>query len=390
MKNNMATLETELPQHCRIENRGHYADVYFKVHPKDRPEGWPPTVHLGRTDKTPASVIIENAEDVALRFALFKQNLEDPRRIESIKGTLPNLVVRYKKSEAWGNLSDSFKTTLRQHFDEIKRWSHKAGHPHLSKMDTKSINKWLTKFKKTPHRRKELLGALRRLYALAVNEGDVEDNLAAKIELPKINNKNKRKLVLWSETDLDKFVKACDARRFYSLGSIATTSIETTQRLGDTRTMIDKQHYKDGRLNYVQSKTGAIVRLPPTEKLQRRFELYPPGQFIMFPHENTGKVWTKDNLGRTARKILNDIGMKNHVLAELRHSQMNYLFEIGCTENEIASFTGHTIETVKAMMDAHYVETRNEALAEQVVIKINEARRQKVTQIGNTRGNTNV
>lgn len=95
-------------------------------------------------------------------------------------------------------------------------------------------------------------------------------------------------------------------------------------------------------------------------------------------------MWKEDDLSKKAREILDSIGMHGYIMKELRHSQVTYLLSLNCTPNEIASFTGHSLQTVRQMIDQHYGETRLAELAEGVVARIDEERskRQKGEQHG--------
>jgi integrase len=377
----MATLKAELPAHCRVVNRGSYADVYFKVHPKDRPDGWKPSIPLGRTDQDSFDTILEKAKKVSDEYEAFLMG------VTTIKtGSLPDLITKFKKSELWHSWKPANQKEYHYYFETIREWSEKAGHAHVSLMTVKSINKWLSGFSETPSRRKRLLLSLKRLLDLAVNEGEIESNPAKKITLPPVG-KPKRLKKLWSEKEIDAFVSACDAAGRTSLGTIALTMIESAQRLSDVVFMVYGRDYKDGHLHYIQSKTGKSVWLPCTEKLKARYKAYPPHGIAMFINECTGKQWTVSNVSHVARKILDEIGMEGYILKELRNSQTTYLLELGCEIPEMAAMTGHSLQTAQKMFDQHYAETRSKILAEKVVKRIDDFRKSNTKS--NTRGNTN-
>lgn len=340
------------------------------VHPKDRPEGWKPSIHLGRIDKDNFQDILNKANAVFDEYEVFRSG------ITTIKtGSLPDLITKFKNSELWHSWKPANQKEYHYYFETIRDWSEKAGHAHVRLMTVKSINNWLKGFKETPSRRKRLLLSLKRLLDLAVNEGELDSNPAKKITLPPVG-KPKRLKKLWNEQDIDRFVKACDERGRHSLGTIALTMIETAQRLSDVVFMQYGRDYKDGHLHYIQQKTGQSVWLPCTEKLMARYKAYPP-QIVMFVNEQTGKQWTVSNVSHVARKILDDIGMEGYILKELRNSQTTYLLELGCEVPEIASMTGHSLQTAQKMFDQHYAETRSKILAEKVVRKIDNFRKSK-------------
>lgn len=381
----MAKLIADLPAHCQIKNRGTYADVYFMPHPKDRVAGWPPTLHIGRTDRMEVKDIASKANQIHDDYTAFKIKSETGIDVRVTKGSLAALISIYKESNYWKKLSDRTKADYNIFLEKINDWSFRARHPHISKLKTKTIYDWLKKeWPDAIRRQKYARTILINLYNVAIREGEAEHNLAEKVILERVTRDEKKKIHIWSQDDIDSFVQECDKRGLYSLGSIVLTGIETAQRQADVVKMRYGVNYQDGKLCYVQQKTGKTVKFNATKKLAERYKKHPSGQMFMFICEKTGKPWVYRTLAEYIRTVRDAVGLTEHVFAHLRHSQVYYLYELGLDKNTIAAITGHSLKTIDSMLDQHYLEVRSERLANQGVAKINRVR-QKVRQGGQTK-----
>lgn len=364
---NMAKLSVP---HIQVNVRKGYSDVYFKVHPKDRPEGWKPSIKIGRTDQLSQAQIIAKAFEIYNEYCAFRERLAfgDIR-----SGTLPSLIKSYKKSGLWEDIRPITRRDYELYFPEIEKWSAKNGHPHISELKPSHAINWLKLFEETPLKQRRAKTVLSMLCKVAIEEGHIESNPIKQVHLRRRKTK-KRNVVIWTETDVDDVVRECDARGMGSLGSIVLTGIETAQRQGDVIRMRNKIDYDKGKLIYVQSKTGKKVQFNATEKLRRRYETVGIGSFQMFIRESTGKLWTRSAVAHELREVCDFLGLNKHIFAHLRHSQIFYLNELKLSKAEIGAITGHSEDTVDAMLKNHYLEIRNEKLANEAVARIDEAR----------------
>lgn len=382
----MANLKTELPPHCQVKKRKNYCDVYFMPHPKDRPEKWPATILLGKLGKTPAEEIIKKANETYDDYVAFQFRHETGIDLRIKEGSLPDVIKRYKESIFWTSLSGRTQNDYNIFLNKINEWSFRAGHPHISKLTTKSLYAWITENWRDAFRRQQYAKSiLVILYNAAIREGYVENNLAENLVIKSVKREDKKKIRIWSQKDIDAFVKEADARGLHSIGSIVLTGIETAQRQADVIKMRHNIDYKSGKLIYIQQKTGKKVQFNATKKLAARYEKYHrANQMFMFIGENTGRPWQYRSLAQKIREICDHIGLYEYVYAHLRHSQVYYLYENELSKNIISAMTGHSTKTVDSMLDRHYLEIRNEELANRGVAKIDRVR-QKVRQPSQTK-----
>lgn len=79
-------------------------------------------------------------------------------------------------------------------------------------------------------------------------------------------------------------------------------------------------------------------------------------QLLLFRNEPTGKTYTENRLSQTfrsVRKAAVKAGGRPLVLRQLRHSCVVQLARAGCTIPEIASITGHTLDSVTTILSKY-------------------------------------
>jgi integrase len=75
-----------------------------------------------------------------------------------------------------------------------------------------------------------------------------------------------------------------------------------------------------------------------------------------------GKPWTSDGFRTSWRKASQRVGITDLTFHDLRGTAVTRLAICGCTEAEIATITGHSLRSVRSILDAHYL-NRDPALA---------------------------
>jgi integrase len=86
-----------------------------------------------------------------------------------------------------------------------------------------------------------------------------------------------------------------------------------------------------------------------------------------------GTPWTGDGFSASFRKAQEAAGLEGVTFHDLRGTAVTRLAIAGCTDIEIATITGHSLKTVKDMLDRHYL-SRDIALAESAVAKLEQHR----------------
>lgn len=365
----MVKLELNLPPHCQVKKRpGGYSDVYFMPHPKDRAEGWKPSIKLGRTDVNSIEEINKEAKRVHDEYLAHQGLIEKQDVPEKRVGTLPYVIIKYQESRFFTDIAERTRKDYRYYLGYILEWSERVGHPHIKYLTAKAIVQQLNKFEDRPVSQKRFKTVLSMLYKVAIREGLVETNIAATIDLFRRKQK-KRELVIWEEEHVDAFLKAAEASGQPSVGRALIMALETAQRRGDVLKMQKPRDYDPatGRLKFKQSKTGKFVHIKATRRLKAVLDEIPTSQLPLFLNERTGKPWNGDVFNHKFREIADMAGLTNHIFMHTRHSAILYLNRAGVDVRGIASITGHSLKTVHKMLENHYLETRDQEVADQAI-----------------------
>jgi integrase len=125
----------------------------------------------------------------------------------------------------------------------------------------------------------------------------------------------------------------------------------------------------DGRLiRLKQSKTGRRVEIPVGGPLKAALDgTCKVGPIILVNHH--GRPWLTNTFGRGWREACAKAGITGLTFHDLRGTAVTRLSLAGCTVPEIASITGHALQDVGKILDAHYLH-RDPALAASAIRKL--------------------
>jgi integrase len=141
----------------------------------------------------------------------------------------------------------------------------------------------------------------------------------------------------------------------------------TGQRQGDLL-RLPWSAYDGSHIRLRQSKTGRRVSLPVGEPLRILLDrTVPRGPLILAT--TRGKPWTPDGFRTPWSKACARSGINGLTFHDLRGSAVVRLALADATVPQIATFTGHSLRDVEAILDAHYL-GRDVKLAEIAVMKL--------------------
>jgi integrase len=126
--------------------------------------------------------------------------------------------------------------------------------------------------------------------------------------------------------------------------------------------------YDGTHIRLRQSKTGARVVIPVGAPLKAALDAAPKRSPIMLVNSE-GKPWTSDGFRASWRKACAAVGITGLTFHDLRGTAVTRLAIVGATEAEIATFTGHSLQTVRAILDKHYL-ARDPSLGESAIRKL--------------------
>jgi integrase len=82
-----------------------------------------------------------------------------------------------------------------------------------------------------------------------------------------------------------------------------------------------------------------------------------------------GKPWTADGFRASWGKACKRAGIVGVTFHDLRGTAVTRLAMCQCTETEIATITGHSLRSVRAILDTHYL-ARDPALGDSAITKL--------------------
>jgi integrase len=112
---------------------------------------------------------------------------------------------------------------------------------------------------------------------------------------------------------------------------------------------------------YALDQNGSLVAPAGTDRTER------VGPLILT--NSRGKPWTSDGFRTSWAKAAGDAGITNLTFHDLRGSAVVRLALADATVPQIATFTGHSLRDVEAILDAHYL-GRDVELAEIAIMKL--------------------
>ena len=141
----------------------------------------------------------------------------------------------------------------------------------------------------------------------------------------------------------------------------------TGQRQGDLL-RLPWSAYDGTHTRLRQSKTGARVVIPVGAPLKAALDVAAKRSPIILVNSE-GKPWTSDGFRASWRKACAAAGIAGLTFHDLRGTAVTRLAIVGATEAEIATFTGHSLQTVRAILDKHYL-ARDPSLGESAIRKL--------------------
>jgi integrase len=146
---------------------------------------------------------------------------------------------------------------------------------------------------------------------------------------------------------------------------------DTGQRQGDLLRLPWSAY--DGKwITLTQSKTGRKVRVPVTARLRAVLSTVPRiGPIILT--NGRRRPWAPNAFRKAWGAAANKAGIDGLHFHDLRGTAVTRLSEAGCTPQEIARFTGHSLRDVAAILDRYLA--RTDQLASTALAKLERARK---------------
>jgi integrase len=168
---------------------------------------------------------------------------------------------------------------------------------------------------------------------------------------------------IWTPADEAAFLGRAPAHLHLPL----MLALWTGQRQGDLL-RLPWSAYDGTHIRLRQAKGGVRVVIKVGAPLKAMLDATAKRSTIMLTTSD-GKPWTPDGFRASWGKACKRAGVTGVTFHDLRGTAVTRLALVGATEAEIATITGHSMRSVRAITDTHYL-ARDPALGESAIAKL--------------------
>jgi integrase len=275
--------------------------------------------------------------------------------------TIADLIAQYQASTDFTELAEKTRKDYRSYLSLIEE---KFGTMPLKAAEdprARGVFKdWRDSFSSTPRKADYLWTNLARLLSFGKDRGKLRVNVCERGG--RLYTPDRREAV-WSEVQVSAFLAL--ASRELQLALLL--ALWTGQRQGDLLTL-QWEDIVDGAIRLRQSKRGARVVVPVSATLKAALEVTERRANTILTNTR-GNPWTQDGFRASWNMACHRAGITGVTFNDLRGTAVTRLALAGCTVPEIAAITGHSLQDVQQLLDAHYLGGRVQ-LAEQAMQRL--------------------
>lgn len=322
----MASVTADLGRYVVRQGRPNgKVDFNFRVPARLRPKNWAKNIRLPRDetkrtrDASPTEVacVIQDGEELN---ALLDAARQGAPAGGYVKGSLPWLMTRFRQSGEW----PAKKKTVNWYegaWNYIEPWSKKNGHKSVTGLKWPRIYNFIIRFESLPAAHRQVRTLLRKLCAIAVDEGIIPQSPFLGQERRRWKTKaSEYSSEAWEYAHVRKAVKAFLKSDRRSLAIATLIGFELMQYPEQIAGFRRGEHYdaRTGEFCFKRNKTGQPCRVTVSRTLRwflRDCDLY------LVVSEETGRPYTEGVLAKTFRRMLKGVkGLNTFQMRWLRHS----------------------------------------------------------------------
>ncbi len=276
--------------------------------------------------------------------------------------TLMSLIATYKASAEFRQLAPS---TVKAYLAYIKLIEDEFGDLPLAALEDRRMRgefkTWRDRLANTPRKADYAWTTLSRLLSFSKDRGLIATNPCEGGGGRLYSSDRADKI--WRDEDVVAFLKVAKPE----LALAMMLALWTGQRQGDLL-RLPWSAFDGAYFRLQQSKNGRRLVIPvgePLRALLARTDRRSP----MILTTTRAKPWTSDGFRTSWGKACARAGIKGLTFHDLRGSAVVRLALADATVPQIATFTGHSLADVEAILDAHYL-GRDAKLAEIAIMKL--------------------
>jgi integrase len=309
-----------------------------------------------------------DAEPGTPEFVILYNKVIQARR-ERPGDTMRDLIDYFRDSDEFNSGSPHSRRSYERY---LKRIDAKFGTMPIAALeDVRARGEFKTfrgTYSATPRAADYLWSTLARLLSVAKDHGKISVNVC---ERGGRLYEADRSDIIWQAADIREFCNVASV----DLQAALLLALWTGQRQGDllklswrnydgTYIRLRQTKAKGGKGRRVTIPVGAPLKLALDTALKQKRSA------VTILTNSKSLPWTEDGFRTSWGKAFDKTSLGDLHFHDLRGTAVTRLALSNCTVPEIASITGHSMETVQAILDAHYLGGRVE-LAESAIKKLN-------------------
>jgi hypothetical protein len=361
----------KLPRYVVKREREGRSYFYWQVPPRLRVKDADGTVWPTGLTRLP------EGPDMATTAARLNAELDARRNpashLDRRHGTMPWLIENYEQSSYFTTLRDRTKVSYRELSAHLVRWSTAKNHPPITAMTTPMVLTFLEQYENRRSLRDHIAMYLAVVMEFARRSGHIQINPARRLGLKRAKRLKPIRIVSVEQV-LTIVVKA----REMGLPHVAMGTLlhfDLGQRQGDVLRLQKPRDYSEGLFRFNQSKTDQVVTiLPFLHETRAALEALPAAQFMLVAGPD-GLAVNPSTYSREFRRVACACGFADLWEMELRHSCVIYMERAGLTPAEIATRTGHALQSVIMILENYRY--RDPVVAHQGALKLEAYRNKK-------------
>ena len=283
-------------------------------------------------------------------------------RRRPVEGKLFTLISEFRTSSEFSSLSDSTKRAYTAYLRMIEAEFGDMPIEALSDPEVRGeFKRWRDGMADAPRKADYAWTTLARVLSVAHDRGRIPVNPCQRGgKLYEADRAEK----IWTENDIARLLAVASP----SIAMAALLALWTGQRQGDLL-QLPWSAYDGKFIRLRQSKTGRRVTVPVSKRLKALLDDANRISTQILTNAN-GRPWTSDGFRTSWGKTCTKAGLASDLhFHDLRGSAVVRLALAEATVPQIATFTGHSLKDVEAILDKHYL-GRDVALAEDAVRKL--------------------
>lgn len=277
--------------------------------------------------------------------------------------TVAGLIRQYCASPQWTKLAESTREIGRLNLKAIEdKWGD-TPLEHVQNRKSRAVFlRWHDKLAEAhPRAADNKLAALARVFSWGHKRGILDLNPLDTFERA---YRSDRAELIW----LPAHVSAFTAKATVELQLALMLALHTGQRQGDLL-QVGWTAYDGEALTLKQGKSRRRVWIPCTNALRTALDAAPRRAATILTKQG-GLPWTRDAFRHAWKAVFDQSGIDADLhFHDLRGTAVTMLSEAGCTPQEVATITGHTLVSVNKILEVYLARTRD--LARSAIVKLN-------------------